>query len=59
MFLLLADCVVVFAFVLVFDCIGFNIVHIRYGFSSPLVILATSGILFFGLSFVCTAGHNI
>ena len=36
-----------------------NIVHVHYGFSSLLVILATSGILFFGLSFVCTAGHNI
>ena len=27
-------CVVIFAFVLVFDCIGFIIVHIRLGFSS-------------------------
>ena len=27
-------CVVIFTFVLVFDCIGFIIVHVRFGFSS-------------------------
>ena len=46
MFMLLADCEVIVVFVLVCHCVSINIVPIRHGFSSLLVILTTSGLIF-------------
>ena len=37
MLMLLAVSVVIFEFVLVFGCIGLDIVPLRFGFSSPLI----------------------